>query len=155
MSSATTQGTALTNLATALATRAATSGNAIEGVAVRSAAAMKAGATTREAIELWETEADEDWRVLGNRRRGENYRIHGGIYALRQGGDETTIRAVRARAVAILNELKDCLADDPTLTSAVRVAALVRSRIDQDFADNGRWCLIEFWIECEAHLNVS
>lgn len=155
MSSATTQGDAMTNLATALATRAATDGNALEGVAVRSAAALKADASTREALELWETEADEDWRTLGNRRREEKYRISGAIYAIRQGNTETVIRAVRGRALAILNELKDALSDDVTIGGAVRVAALVRSQVKQDFTDNGRWCLIEFWIECEAHLNVS
>jgi len=155
MSTATSQADALDNLADLLQARADADGNALAGVAVRSAAALRANSATREAIELWETEADEDWRTLSNRRRGEKYRVHGGIYALRGGGDEATIRAARARATAILDELKDLLADDPTLGGAVRVAALVRSRIDQDFTDSGRWCLIEFWVECEQHLNVS
>lgn len=155
MATATTQGDALSNLADLLAARAAIDGNALEGVAVRSAAALRADASTREAIELWDTEADEDWRVLGNRRRAEKYRLHGGIYAIKAGNSETVIRAVRDRALAILNELKDTVSDDPTLDGAVRVAALVRSRIEQDFTDAGRWCLIEFWVECEAHLNVS
>lgn len=155
MTTATSQGDALTNLATALATRAATDGNALEGVTVRSAAALRANGPTREAIELWETEADEEWRTLGNRRRAEKYRIHGGAFAVKAGADEATIRAVRDRAVAILDELKDLLADDVTLGGAVRVAALVRSQIKQDFTDGGRWCLIEFWIECEQHLNVT
>ncbi len=155
MSTATSQGAALDALANLLQARADTDGNALAGVAVRSAAALRADAATREAIELWDTEADEDWRVLGNRRRGEKYRLHGSAYALKAGTGEATIRAVRDRAVAILDELKDVLADDPTLGGAVRVAALVRSRIDQDFNDSGRWCLIEFWVECEQHLNVS
>lgn len=155
MSTATTQGDAMTNLATLMATRAATGGNAIEGVAVRSGAALRTDAATREALELWETEADEDWRVLGARRRAERFRIHGGIYAIRAGSSETVIRAARDRAVAILDELKDCLSDDPTIDGAVRVAALVRNRVDQSFSDQGRWCLIEFWVECESHLNAS
>lgn len=155
MSYATSQGDALTNLAAALATRAATDGNALEGVAVRSGPALRADAPTREAIELWDTEADEDWRLLGQRRREEKYRIHGGVYALMAGNTEATITAVRTRATDILNELKDALVDDVTLGGAVRVAALVRSQIRQDFTDTGRWCLIEFWVGCEQHLNIT
>lgn len=154
MSYATSQGSALTNLATALETRAAIDGNALEGVAVRSAPALRADASTREAIELWETEADEDWRLLGTRRREEKYRIHGGIYAIRQGNTEAVIRAVRDRAIAIYDELRDTLADDIDLAGAVRTSALVRGQVRQDFTDTGRWCLIEFWIECTQHLNL-
>jgi hypothetical protein len=155
MANVTSQGDALTNLATALATRAATVGNALEGVAVRSAPALRADAPTREAIELWETEADEDWRLLGQRRREETYRIHGAVYALKAGSAEATIVAVRDRAVAIFDELRDALADDITLGGAVRTSALVRSQLRQDFTDTGRWCLIEFWVECTQHLNIT
>lgn len=150
MSTATTQGDAITNLRAQLAARAG-----LAAVTVRSGPALRADGPTTDAIELWETESDEDWRVLGNRRRVEKYRIHGGIYALRAGADEATIAGARAAAVGILNELHAQLAADVTLNGAVRVAALVRSRIDQDYTTDGRWCLIEFWVECEAHLNVS
>jgi len=127
----------------------------LDGVPVRSAPSLRADGPTREAVELWDTEADQDWRLLGNRRKEETYRIHGGIYALKAGNSEAVVTATRARAVALLNEINAALADDPTIGGTVRVARLARNRLDQDFTDAGRWCLIEFWIECEAHLNVT
>lgn len=150
MSSATTQHAAMTALQVALDARAG-----LDGVPVRSAASLRADGPTREAVELWDTEADQDWRLLGNRRKEETYRIHGGIYALKAGNSEAVVTATRARAVALLNEINAALADDPTIGGTVRVARLARNRLDQDFTDAGRWCLIEFWIECEAHLNVT
>lgn len=150
MASATTQHASMTALQVALDARPG-----LDGVPVRSAPSLRADASTREAVELWDTEADQDWRTLGNRRKEETYRIHGGLYVLKAGNTEAVVTATRARAVALLDEILAALASDPTIGGTVRVARLARNRIDQDFTDTGRWCLIEFWIECEAHLNVS
>jgi len=155
MSSATTQDTAITNLADQLAARPG-----LADAAVASAQYPLGYHGNKDVIELWQTEMEHDWALLGGRSTEEQYRIHGAIYAFRPGASESVVRTARAGAAAILDELLAYLRADPQLrdypanaTPAVRVARLERCTIDQGFDDTGRYCLIEFWIKCEARLS--
>lgn len=152
MASATTQHTALTNLAVQLAARSHMTTN---NVAVCSGPHPLGFHGAQSSIELWATEVDEDWALIGGRSTEEVYTIHGGITAWSAGASEAAIMAARDTAVDIYQELQAQLRTDPALNSAVRVARIARATIDQWFDDTGRLCQVEFWIRCEQRLSGS
>lgn len=151
MSNATTQHAAMTELRAQLAARPALE----DGVTILSGPSQLSDVKTRDLIELVKTRADENWRTLGRLRKEEKYEIEGAVYTTMAGAGETVIETVRARATALLDELKDTLADDPSIGGTVRVATLARSEMFQTFNDKGRGCGYEFWVSVEAHLNIS
>lgn len=96
-------------------------------------------------------------------RVDEAYRIPGGIWVVRAGGGETRIKAVRDRALALLEQVHDQLA---SYTSRVdRAAALGADRAFIDSWEMGQFigpegersrdCRIKFTIACSGSFTPS
>lgn len=152
MASSTTIHTALTNLAVQLAARSYVTTN---NVAVCSGPHPLGYHGAQTCCELWATEADEDWAMLGARSTEEVYTIHGGILAWSAGSSEAAIVDARDKAMDVYQEVQAQLRESPSINSAVRVARMQRATVDQWFDDTGRLCQVEFWIRCEARLSGS
>ena len=90
-----------------------------------------------ECIQLFRTTADQQWTLLGNRRRREQYTVYGGIYAQIAGYGEPTAKAARDRAYALLAELEQTLRADPSVGGSVRQAELLTAELDQGITRGG------------------
>lgn len=110
----------------------------------------------KESIQLTHvSNANQEWGALGNRRREEEYTIHGFAWALAAGKNEPAIKAARDRAFELLAEVEDFLRLDPTIGNTVKVAHLTAFPFDQNANVNGRYCQIDFEITCEKSLRSS
>ena len=99
----------------------------------------------RDAIVVGDfIQGEQEWSMLGNRRRDERFRVSGAIWVTRAGKGDTVIRAARERAIAILAEIEDELRVSPTVTATVKVAALTRYEVDQGVSSDGRWCEVDW-----------
>ncbi len=110
----------------------------------------------KESIQLTDvTPATQEWGLIGNRRRNEEYTLNGLIWVLKAGKNETVIRAVRARAFELLAEVEDFLRVDPTIASTTLVSELASYPLDQGANQEGRWAQIDFAIACKKDLRSS
>lgn len=101
----------------------------------------------RDAITLADSiDGEQEWGLLGNRRRDEKFTMGGVIWVKRAGKGEAVIRTVRERAWALLAEVEDELRVRPDVTGTVKVAAITRYTLDQGPTSDGRWCQIDFEI---------
>lgn len=100
---------------------------------------------TQDAIQIGDSiEGEQEWSLLGNRRRRENFRIGGIIWVKRAGKGDPVIRTVRERAFALLAEVEDELRLRPTVTATAKLSAITRYECDQGASTDGRWCQVEF-----------
>lgn len=98
-----------------------------------------------EAIQIGDTiEGEQEWSLLGNRRRKEQFRINGIIWVSKPGKGETVIRAARERAFVLLAEIEDELRLRPTVSATNKLSALTRYTVDQGASTDGRWAQIDF-----------
>lgn len=126
-----------------------------DGVMV-SSGYLGADSSRHESIQLFGvTNATQQWGMLGNRRRDEEYTITGGIGVRRAGKNEAVIRAVRERAFELLAEVEDFLRVDPTIGGTTKVSELSRYPVEQGADSEGRWCQVDFEITCKVDLRSS
>lgn len=105
-----------------------------------------------DVLMLFGSEGDIAFAALGNRRHEEDYEAAGQIVVMRAGAGEDAIRAVRARARAILTELERALREDHTLGGLVVWQRVARVEIDQGYSDRGRLCVVTFRVAAKATL---
>lgn len=111
-------------------------------------------ASQQESIQLFTGSSSQEWATTG-RRKEEELTIDGSIWVSRPSADDAVIREARARAIALLAELEDFLRLDPSLGGVVRVSSLASVELDQGVTpDGGRWCQLDFVIECNQRLNA-
>jgi len=124
---------------------------------VQVASAYLGGDTARfESIQLTDApDAQQSWGMLGNRRRDEEYTLHGVIWVFRAGKGEAVIRDVRARAFELLAEIEDFLRVDPSIGGTTKVSELSRYPLDQGANEEGRWAQIDFDVLCKKDLRSS
>jgi hypothetical protein len=111
-----------------------------------------------ESIEFGSLEQTQEYNAIGNKRKKEDYTLHGWIIIADYGADEETIVAVRNRAYDLLAELEDCLALDPTVNGTVLTATLTNHRLTQFITGetgNQRGVSLEFDISVKATLTRS
>jgi hypothetical protein len=110
----------------------------------------------KESIQLTDvTPATQEWGLIGNRRRNEEYTLNGLIWVLKAGKNETVIRLARARAFELLAEVEDFLRLDPTIASTTLVSELASYPLDQGANQEGRWAQVDFAIACKKDLRSS
>lgn len=124
---------------------------------VQVASAYLGGDTARaDSIQLTDVpNAEQSWGMLGNRRRDEEYTLHGLIWVFRGGKGETAIRQVRARAFELLGDIEDFLRVDPSIGGTTKVSELSRYPLDQGANEEGRWAQIDFDVLCKKDLRSS
>lgn len=112
-----------------------------------------------ESIQLFGTSLNQQWGLLGNRRREEQYTVRGGIFVKRRGAGEDIADVVRDRVGELLAEVEDELRTTPNVgIASPRVIAEFSasgSEIDQGAEDDGRWCAIDFSIAVKASLTST
>lgn len=109
-----------------------------------------------ESIQLVDVSpANQQWSMIGNKRRDEEYTLQGIIWVVQAGKGETVIRAARDRVFALLAEIEDFLRVDPTIGSTTRVSELSAYPLEQGANDRGRWCQISFEVSCKKDLRSS
>ena len=109
----------------------------------------------RESIQLTAVRGTQQWGMLSNRRRNEEFTIEATIWVGEPGKNETVIRSVRARAVELLAEIEDELRVDPTVGNIAQVSQVTAYDLDQGSNQSGRWCQIEFEITVNKDLRSS
>jgi hypothetical protein len=99
----------------------------------------------RDSLQIGDIiEGEQEWGVIGNRRRDEKFRVNSIIWVNRPGKGDAVIRAARTRAFEILAEVEDELRLRATVTATVKVAALTRYTVEQGASTDGRWCQVDF-----------
>jgi hypothetical protein len=110
----------------------------------------------KESIELTHVQtATQVWGMIGNRRREEEYRISGLVWATVGGKNEPIIKAARDRAFELLAEIEDFLRVDPTIGGTTKVSEVAAYPFDQGVTPDGRYCQIDFEILCKKSLRSS
>lgn len=109
----------------------------------------------RESIQFTAVRGTQQWGMLSNRRRNEEFVIEAGIWVVEPGKGEDVIRTVRARALALLAEIEDELRVDPTVGNVAQVSQVTSYNLDQGGNTSGRWCQIEFEITVNKDLRSS
>lgn len=111
-----------------------------------------------ESIEFGSLEQNQDYSALGNKRKKEEYTLHGWIIITKYGAGEQVGVEARDRAYDILGELDECLTVDPTVGGIVQKATLTNHRLTQVITGetgNQRGAVIDFDISVTATLTRS
>lgn len=125
----------------------------LDGVQV--ATGWLGGDSARESIQFTAVRGTQQWGMLSNRRRNEEFVIEATIWAVEPGKGEDVIRTVRARALALLAEIEDELRVDPTVGNVAQVSQVTFYNLDQGATTAGRGCQIEFEITVNKDLRSS
>lgn len=112
-------------------------------------------AAARESIQFTAVRGTQQWGMLSNRRRNEEFVIEATIWVVNPGKNEDVIRSARARAIALLAEIEDELRVDPTVGNVAQVSQVTAYDLDQGANTAGRWCQIEFEITVNKDLRSS
>jgi hypothetical protein len=78
--------------------------------------------------------------------------VRGAIWIVRPGQGETTLKAARDRAYALLGEVEAQLKATPTVTGTCQYAAVSDETLEQGVNDAGRWCQLSFEMQYRARL---
>ena len=108
-----------------------------------------------DCIQFIDAEMEQEWGMLGNRRREEMFTWHAAILCSKGGKTDAVARALRARCFEILGEIEDCLRVDPTVGSVVKVSQLKNGRLEQGANSEQLTCDFVFDIEVKASLASS
>ena len=99
----------------------------------------------RDAIQIGDSiEGEQEWGLIGNRRRDEKFRIGGIIWVQTAGKGEQVIRDARERAFVLLAEIEDELRLRPTVGATNKLSAITKYDVDQGATSDGRWVQIDF-----------
>lgn len=99
--------------------------------------------------------AEQEWLMVGNRRREEKYTIDGVIWVMRAGKMESDVVVARERAFELLAEIEDYIRVDPTIGGTVKVGQIAAYPFQQGVLPEGRVAWIDFEIRCEKDLRSS
>lgn len=128
---------------------------ALDGVQVASGY-LGADSDFKQSIQLTgASRAEQVWGMLGNRRRDEEYSLDGLIWVMVAGKNEAVIKLARDRAFELLAEIEDFLRDDPTLADTTLVSQLGAYPFEQGANAEGRWCQVDFAINCKKDLRSA
>lgn len=136
-------------LADALAARPALSG-------VQVGSAFLGDQSLRESIQLaGPDDITQEYAALGRSPLAvdETLSLGGFVFVIRPGAGEDTIRAVRARAVALASEVEGTIRADPSLGAVVKWARFRASGMREGAHPDGRACLFDFTIEAFSRLS--
>jgi hypothetical protein len=98
---------------------------------------------------------DGDWAALGRLSRDERITLQGVVYVRQPGAGETTIRAVRARCVALFAEIEAFIVGDPSVGGVV-LRSLIRPRgLAESMDPEGRIGILTFELEAHARLTST